>query len=90
MRKVETLGEAWEAGWSVSAVCHGGMIDLGPKSHKKCDWKHELDMPTLLAAKGRKFPVCDLAMKVRCPRCGILGLRLMFYVPTGVDRKVAR
>lgn len=54
---METLGDAWEGGWQVSAVCHGGMIDLGSKSHKKCDWKYDFDMPTLLAAKGRKFPI---------------------------------
>lgn len=86
---METLGDAWEAGWQVSAVCHGGMIDLGPRSKKRCDWRYELDLTTLLAAKGRKFPICDLAYKVRCPRCGILGLRLMFYVPSSHDRKTS-
>lgn len=74
----------------MSAFCHGGMIDLGPKSHKRCDWKHEFDMMTLLAAKGRKFPICDLAFKLRCPRCGILGLRLMFGIPGTHNRKEAK
>lgn len=87
---METLGDAWEAGWEIAAQCHGGLLDQGPGKKARCEWKHDLDMKTLLAAKGRKFPICDLAFKVRCPRCGILGLRLMFYVPSGKDRQTGR
>lgn len=83
---MSTLGDAWTHGWEISVFCEGG-IEPGPRKHKHCDFKYDIDMLTMLITRGRAFPLCDLPNKMRCPRCGLLGLKMFYYVPGGRDEK---
>ncbi|RWX36691.1 hypothetical protein EHI43_08770 [Rhizobium leguminosarum] len=60
-------------------------MDTGSSS-RKCDWKHSLDMMTLVATRGRDFPILNLAARLRCPRCGSRRLRVMFLPPSAAPR----
>jgi hypothetical protein len=77
---IETLGEAWNADWHLMARCARGMIDYG-RSATKCEWSYNLDMMTLVATRGRDFPVADLAKRLRCPRCGCREIRVIYVMP---------
>ena len=73
---VETLGDAYAAGWRVLARCAGrGRID-GPtsRSSRECTYRHELDMESLVWTRGRDFPLARLEIRLRCPRCGGPGI----------------
>lgn len=48
---IETLGEAWSQGWRVRVKCASGKGD-GMKRHRECLYTADLDMNTLLMAKG--------------------------------------
>ncbi|PKA38976.1 hypothetical protein CWR43_35195 [Rhizobium sullae] len=88
MSSIETIGEAWNAGWEFSATCRGGTMDTGMSS-RKCDWKYQLDTMTLLATRGRDFPIMNLADRFRCPRCGSRSIRVLFITPGSGSRKTA-
>ncbi|MCF6368352.1 hypothetical protein [Rhizobium halophilum] len=77
---VETLGEAYTDGWKISARCGWGRRD-GLKSVRECLWKYELDMMTLVATRGRDFPLAMLSTRLRCPRCGSRRVMLAFTPP---------
>ncbi|WP_221151610.1 hypothetical protein [Rhizobium binae] len=65
----ETIGEAMDAGWDVRARCAWGRRE-GLKSVRECRWKHPLDIVTLVATRGRDFPLSMLSQRMRCPVCG--------------------
>jgi len=77
---VETLGEAWNLGWRLVARCIDGRVDQG-RGSAKCDWSYELDMMTLVATRGRAFPLADMASRIKCPRCGCLRVRIIYVLP---------
>jgi hypothetical protein len=69
---VETLGEAYKAGWRAMARCAGrGRVD-GPssKSSRECTYRGELDVESLVWTRGIDFPVARLQERLRCLRCG--------------------
>jgi DNA-directed RNA polymerase subunit RPC12/RpoP len=85
MGRIENLGEAMDLGWRVHARClwtgHEGL-----KRTRDCGWRMVLDLPTLVATRGRAFPIADLASRLRCPRCG--GRRLaVAFEPTADDNR---
>jgi hypothetical protein len=77
---IETVGEAWQHGWRVTARCAHGKRD-GMKSIRECIYKEELDLRTLVWTRGRAFPLSLLASRLRCPRCGSRDVALLFKVP---------
>lgn len=88
MSDIETLGQAWNAGWRIKARCPVGRIDLG-KASRKCDWNYELDVMTLVATRGRDFPVMRMADVLRCPRCGCRKIAIMLVLPSNGNRQAA-
>jgi hypothetical protein len=84
---VETLGDAYTLGWRISARCGWGRRE-GLKSVRECIWKHELDMMTLVATRGRDFPMTMLASRLRCPRCGSRRVMVAFTPPEKTDARV--
>ena len=78
---VETLGEAFSAGWRVTMRCAWGNRD-GMKNIRECTHRLELDMATLVATRGRDFPLSRLETRLRCPRCGSRRVAVLFDVPT--------
>jgi hypothetical protein len=53
----------------------------GMKTRRECTYQRELDMPTLVATRGRDFPLAGLESRLRCPRCGSRRVAVMFNVP---------
>ncbi|NLS02338.1 hypothetical protein HGP14_03000 [Rhizobium sp. P32RR-XVIII] len=73
----ETIGEAMDAGWDLKARCAWGKHE-GLKTVRACSWKHDLDIVTLVATRGRDFPLSMLSERLRCPVCGSRKVAVMF------------
>jgi len=56
---------------------------------RECDWRYELDMMTLVATRGRDFPLAMLSGRLRCPRCGSRKVALSFTPGDGRDTRAA-
>ena len=77
---VATLGEAMNLSWRIIMRCAWGKHD-GMKTRRACTDQRELDMATLVATRGRDFPLAGLESRLRCPRCGSRRVAVMFNVP---------
>lgn len=53
---IESLGDAFEAGMTVTMRCAWGKRD-GMKSIRECTFGAPLDMLTLVCTRGRDFPL---------------------------------
>jgi hypothetical protein len=82
MTTVETLGEAYDAGWTITIRCAYGRRQ-GLKSIRECIERAELDMTTLVWTRGRSIPLAMLPERMRCPRCGSMKVRMTFTPPDG-------
>src|SRR4051812_62215 len=49
---VETIGEAWQLGWRITARFAFGKRD-GMKSIRACVYGYDLDLKTLISTRGR-------------------------------------
>ncbi len=83
---VETIGEAFSLGWQLKARCAFGNRD-GMKSVRRCTWTYDLDMLTLVATRGRDFPLSMIASRLRCPRFGSRSVAVVFMPPSDGDRR---
>jgi len=88
---VETIGEAWNLSWQVHVRC----LDDGREglNHKRrCDYRTDLDLKTLVCTRGRDFPLARVAERLRCPGCGCRDVSVMFSPPEnfGVNAAAAR
>lgn len=86
---VETLGEAYRAGWRITARCAWGKRDA-MKSIRECHESRELDLPTLIWTRGDQFPIDLLASRLKCPRCSSRRVNVLFQVPGQPQRAAAR
>jgi len=78
---VETIGEAFSQGWRVTARCKHGQEDH--RTHaRKCIYRKELDLETLVWTRGRDFPLSRLESRLKCPRCGSRTVVVLFQPPT--------
>ncbi len=75
--------------WRVRARCIRGTIE-SPVRLLKCDYTGELDMQTLVWAKGLRFPLGRLGSRLMCPRCGSRDVNVIFEPPPTSVRVVAR
>ena len=78
---VETLGEAFSLSWTIDMRC----LDDGREAMKRkppCNYRLRLDVPTLVATRGRDFPIARIADRLRCPRCGCRRIGVMFGPPS--------
>ncbi|WP_190233722.1 hypothetical protein [Rhizobium sp. R339] len=80
----ETIGEAMDAGWEIRARCAWGRRE-GLKSVRECPWRHSLDVVTLVATRGREFPLARLSERMRCPVCGSRRVAIA-YLPKNEPR----
>lgn len=76
-----TLGEAWLWGYSPHVRCNRGKR-IGPVKVEPCGYTADLDLATLLWAKGARYPVSRLSQRLKCPRCGGRSITLA-WLPTG-------
>lgn len=61
---IETIGEAFDAGWRVRVRCAWGPRD-GMKRRRECVYGAELDLATLVWTRGAAFPSGMLDCDVR-------------------------
>jgi hypothetical protein len=87
MGSAETLGEAWNWGWTLTMRCLDSGME-GLKHRRECGYRLDLDLQTLVATRGRDFPLVNLADRLRCPRCGCRRVAVMFSSP-GTSHSVA-
>lgn len=80
MATITTLGEALDAGWGVRMRCLRG-DQRGIVKIDACRYETALDLKSLVATRGRAFPLARLASRIRCPNCGDLGVQVAFDVP---------
>jgi hypothetical protein len=82
MPQITTLGQAFDAGWKIRMQCrrgdHRGIVKID-----ECRYEASLCLLTLVATRGRAFPIAPIADRIRCPNCGDLGVMLAFDVPGG-------
>ena len=80
---VESLGDAFSAGWRIRVRCAWGPRD-GMKRVRECVYGAELDLQTLVWTRGRDFPLTMLESRLKCPRCGSRRVRVAFVPPGSV------
>jgi hypothetical protein len=80
MTMITTLGEAYDARWSIRMRCRRGE-HRGPTKIDPCEFETEICLKTLVATRRRAFPIARIADRVRCPNCGDLGVVIAFDVP---------
>ena len=78
---VETLGDAYDLGWHVTARCAAGKQTEGMHRHRECVFSARLDLATLVWTRGRAFPLSRLESRLRCPRCGARQVTLLYDLP---------
>jgi hypothetical protein len=78
---IETIGQAREYGWRITARCAQGREDHAGKSSRPCHHRYELDLETLLWTRGARFPLSRLGGFLKCPRCGSRRIAVMFDIP---------
>lgn len=76
---VETLGEALDEGWRVTARC--AHYRDGLKAKTPCIGQHELSLSTMIWTHGRRCPIGYLQGRLRCPKCGSTNVMLMWIGP---------
>ncbi|MBX4868158.1 hypothetical protein HJA85_14480 [Rhizobium bangladeshense] len=52
---------------------------------RECLWRHRLDLVTLVATRGRDFPLAMLSQRMRCPVCGSRRVAIA-YLPKSAPR----
>jgi hypothetical protein len=77
---IETLGQAKDDGWKITARCAWGKRE-SIKSIRECKASVRLDLDTLVWTRGESFPVSMLAERLKCPRCGSRKVALLFDLP---------
>jgi hypothetical protein len=56
---LETLGDAWAAGWRITARCAWGKRE-GMKTRRECHYTRELDLEDLGVDAGAELPAFQL------------------------------
>jgi len=80
MAKITTLGEAFDAKWTIRMRCQRGN-QRGIVKIDACRFETDLCLKSLVATRGRAFPIARIADRIRCPNCGDMGVEVAFDVP---------
>ena len=64
--EVETLGVARSLGWKVHMRCADGYRE-STKSMRRCVYRKQLDLDTLVCTRGPNFPLSRLESRLMCP-----------------------
>jgi hypothetical protein len=77
--EVETLGVARSLGWKVHMRCAHGYRE-STRSMRKCVYRKQLDLETLVATRGPNFPLGRLE-ETLVPCCGNRRVTVVFEPP---------
>jgi hypothetical protein len=81
MVEVETLGVARSLSWKVHMRCAKGYRE-STKSIRRCVYRKQLDLDTLVCTRGPNFPLSRLESRLMCPACGGRTVTVVFEPPT--------
>src|SRR5271163_1648864 len=81
LMEVETLGIARSLGWKVHMRCADGYRE-GTRSMRRCVYRKQLDLETLVCTRGPNFPLSRLEGRLMCPACGSRDVRVVFEPPS--------
>jgi hypothetical protein len=81
LMEVETLGMARSLGWKVHMRCSHGCRE-GMKSIRRCVYRKQLDLDTLVCTRGPNFPLSRLESRLMCPACGSRNVTVVFEPPS--------
>jgi hypothetical protein len=82
--EVETLGVAQSLGWKVHMRCATGYRE-GTKSIRRCVYRKQLDLDTLVSTRGPNFPLSRLESRLMCAACDTRSVKVVFEPPTNRD-----
>jgi hypothetical protein len=77
LMEVETLGMARSLAWKVHMRCANGYPE-GTKSMRRCVYRKQLDLETLVCTRGPNFPLSRLESRLMCPACGSRRVTVVF------------
>jgi hypothetical protein len=80
LMEVETLGVARSLGWKVHMRCANGYRQE-TRSMRRCVYRKQLDLETLVATRGPNFPLGRLM----CPACGNRWVTVVFEPPSNAQ-----
>jgi hypothetical protein len=83
----ETLGDAFAAGWRITARCAWGKRE-GMKSRRECQYTRELDLETLVWTRGPNFPLSSLEGSPRFANRRLIFLVRLRYFSHGRSQAV--
>jgi len=87
LMQVETLGVARSLGWKVHMRCANGYRESN-RSMRRCVYRRQLDLETLVATRGRNFPLSRLEGRLMCPVCGNRRVTVVFEPPSNSGAQV--
>jgi hypothetical protein len=82
--EVETLGVARSLGWKVHMRCANGYRQE-TRSMRRCVYRKQLDLETLVATRGPNFPLSRLESRLMCPSCGNRRVVVVFEPPSNAQ-----
>jgi hypothetical protein len=71
-------------GWKVHMRCAHGYLD-NTRSMRRCVYRKQLDLETLVATRGPNFPISRLESRLMCPSCGNRQVTLVFDPPSNAQ-----
>jgi hypothetical protein len=85
LMEVETLGVARSLSWRVHMRCNNGYRQE-TRSMRKCVYRKQLDLETLVATRGLNFPLSRLESRLMCPACGNRRVTVVFEPPSNAQQ----
>ena len=85
--EVETLGVARSLSWKVHMRCAHGYRE-STRSIRKCVYRKQLDLDTLVATRGPNFPLSRLESRLMYPSCGNRTVTVVFEPPSNCGAQV--
>ena len=82
--EVGTLGVARSLGWKVHMRCAHGYREE-TRSMRRCVYRKQLDLETLVATRGPNFPLGRLETCLMCPACGNRQVTVVFEPPSNAQ-----
>jgi hypothetical protein len=85
--QVGQLGMARSLGWRVHMRCADGYRE-DTKSIRRCVYRKQLDLDTLVWTRGPNFPLSRLESRLMCPACGSRSVTVLFEPPPMLQRNL--